>query len=152
MKKFTKFISRQIDYRKNIFQEKLNFPGFGVGLMMPACFTSFNDYFDRKQNLMMSISQALLIAVTVAWPLVTQHMLDTYGFRGTLAMLAAISLHSFPACLVLQPVESHMKKVFFEDDVPRLDGLFLMLKISVIQNIFHYFFIQNILNYFLHTK
>lgn len=37
--------------------------------------------------------------------------MDHYGYRGTVAILSAISLHGLLAMITLQPVEWHMRKV-----------------------------------------
>lgn len=37
---------------------------------------------------------------------------EIYGFRGTLILISAVSLQSFVACALMQPVEWHLKKVY----------------------------------------
>lgn len=78
--------------------------------MMPASYSAFNFYFDKKKNLMMAIAQAVCVLVMMLWPAITDLLLDTYGFRGTVAIFAALSLNCIPAMAVLQPVEWHMRK------------------------------------------
>lgn len=78
--------------------------------MMPASFSAFNYYFDKKKNLMMSVAQAVTVVVMMLWPVVTDFLMDAYGFRGTVAIFAALSLNCIPAMAVLQPVEWHMRK------------------------------------------
>lgn len=77
---------------------------------MPSAFTAFNLYFDKRKNLMMSICQAIMVAATIGWPDLTKFLLNNYGFRGTVAMYAAFSLHALAAMITLQPVEWHLVK------------------------------------------
>lgn len=60
---------------------------------------------------MMNVAQAIIVAVTIAWPVLTKFLLEMYGFRGTVAIFSAVSLHAFVAMGVLQPVKWHMKKI-----------------------------------------
>lgn len=64
---------------------------------------------------MMSISQALMVAVTIGWPSMTKLFIENFGFRGTVAMYAALSLHALAAMTTLQPVEWHMVKKEVKD-------------------------------------
>lgn len=82
---------------------------------MPASFTAFNLYFDKRKNLMMSICQAIMVAVTIGWPAMTKLFVENFGFRGTVAMYAALSLHALAAMSTLQPVERHMVKKEIKD-------------------------------------
>ncbi|XP_022901443.2 monocarboxylate transporter 1 [Onthophagus taurus] len=86
------------------------FQGLGFGLMMPAVFSAFNSYFDKRQNVVMGACQALIVVVSIGWPILTKMMMEEYGFRGTAAIFSALSLHGFVAMMVLQPVSWHMKK------------------------------------------
>lgn len=78
--------------------------------MMPAVFTAFNHYFDKKKNVAMSVAQAFMVASTIGFPALTKFLLDNYGFRGTVALVSALSLHCVPAMASLQPIKWHMKK------------------------------------------
>lgn len=82
--------------------------GIGFGLILPSTYTAFNYYFDEKKNLMMSVCQAVMVACTIGWPVLIKTFMENYGFRGTVALIATISLHSLAAAFTLQPVEWHM--------------------------------------------
>ncbi|XP_017773473.1 PREDICTED: monocarboxylate transporter 1 isoform X2 [Nicrophorus vespilloides] len=88
------------------------FQGLGFGLLLPSGFTSFNGYFDKRQNVMMGVNQALVVAISIAWPGITQKLMDAYGWRGTQLIFAGLSLHAVLAMLALQPVKRHMKKQY----------------------------------------
>lgn len=44
-------------------------------------------------------------------PLFVRWSLEEYGFRGTLMLIAGITLNNIFAVLLMQPVEWHMKRV-----------------------------------------
>lgn len=81
--------------------------GLGFGLLMPAAFTSFNAYFMRKKNFVMALCQAGIVAVTLAWPTITEQLLEVYDWRGVQCIFAALSLNCFLAALCFHPIEWH---------------------------------------------
>ena len=84
--------------------------GIGLGLMVPAAFTSFNHYFVRRRTFAMAVTQMIIGVMAMIIPLVIQKLLEEYGFRGTQAIIAAFSLHAMLGMVVLQPVKYHVKK------------------------------------------
>ncbi|XP_055642216.1 monocarboxylate transporter 7 [Toxorhynchites rutilus septentrionalis] len=90
--------------------------GAGFGLMIPVSYTTFNAYFVEKRVLMMSISQTLIGLGTMFYPIFIQRTMEAFGFRGCMAVLAAVNSHTLVAMLVMHPVEWHMKKVKIEDE------------------------------------
>ncbi|CAH2102200.1 unnamed protein product [Euphydryas editha] len=84
--------------------------GMGMGLLIPVSYTSFNSYFTRKKVLYLSLCKASIGLITMVYPLFIKFTLTEYGFRGTLAILCAISAHSIFGALVMQPVQWHMVK------------------------------------------
>lgn len=79
--------------------------------MLPSFFTAFNDYFERKRNVVMSVIQTVTVVAVMCWPAISNFCMENYGFRGTVAIFAALSLNCLPAALTLQPVERHMKQL-----------------------------------------
>lgn len=79
--------------------------------MVCAAYASFNDYFVVKNKFMLGISQTIVAAVAMVIPLFSRWLMDLYGYRGTVAIFSALSLHTLAAMLTLQPVERHMKKI-----------------------------------------
>lgn len=65
---------------------------------------------------MMSAAQTLIGIGTMIYPILVQFLMDTYGFRGTLAILAAINGHAILGMLVMHPVEWHYNVVRIECD------------------------------------
>lgn len=78
--------------------------------MLPSFFTAMHAYFDKKRNVVMGITQGLSVAAIMVWPAFTNFLLEKLGFRGTVAVFAALSLNCVLAALALQPVEWHMRK------------------------------------------
>ncbi|XP_023935742.2 monocarboxylate transporter 9-like [Bicyclus anynana] len=84
--------------------------GLGMGLLIPVSYTSFNSYFTRKKVLYLSLCKASIGMITMVYPLFIKYTITEYGFRGTLAILCAISAHSIFGALVMHPVQWHMVK------------------------------------------
>jgi hypothetical protein len=84
--------------------------GIGLGLMVPAAFTSFNYYFVRRRTFAMAVTQMIIGVAAMVIPLAIQMLLEEYGFRGTQAIISAFSLHAMLGMVVQQPVRYHMKK------------------------------------------
>lgn len=102
-----------IIYASNLFELVISFgviQGIGMGLLMPAILSVFNNYFDKKLGVMNAISQTIMIMACILAPGICQYLMDNFGFKGTVALLAAVSLNSLAGSLTLQPVEWHMKK------------------------------------------
>lgn len=85
--------------------------GAGFGLMIPAAYTTFNAYFVEKRVMMMSIAQTLIGVGTMIYPIMVQILMDNFGFRGCMAVIAAINAHAIFGMLVLHPVQWHMKTI-----------------------------------------
>lgn len=60
---------------------------------------------------MMSVAQSLIGVGTMVYPIVVQILMDAYGFRGTMAVLAAINAHAIFGMLVMHPIEWHYKYI-----------------------------------------
>lgn len=58
----------------------------------------------------------------MVYPIVVQFLMDTYGFRGTMAIMAAINAHAIFGMLVMHPIEWHYKyiKVPVDEFKPRI--------------------------------
>lgn len=84
--------------------------GLGMGLLIPVSYTSFNSYFTKKKVLYLSLCKASIGLTTMLYPLFIKFTISEFGFRGTLAILCAISAHSIFGALVMHPVQWHMVK------------------------------------------
>ncbi|XP_025836996.1 monocarboxylate transporter 13-like [Agrilus planipennis] len=89
--------------------------GLGIGIFLAAILTVFNLYFDEKKKVVMGVGQSFTVMITIFYPMFVKNLLDAYGFRGTVAILAAISSHVILAAVSLHPVKMHMKKVVMTD-------------------------------------
>lgn len=85
--------------------------GAGFGFCIPVAYTTFNHYFVNKRVVMMSVAQSLIGIGTMVYPIIVQFLMDTYGFRGTMAILAAINAHAIFGMLVMHPIEWHYKYI-----------------------------------------
>uniref|UniRef100_A0A8D8ES32 Monocarboxylate transporter 9 n=1 Tax=Culex pipiens TaxID=7175 RepID=A0A8D8ES32_CULPI len=90
--------------------------GAGFGLMIPVSYTTFNAYFVEKRVVMMSVSQTLIGLGTMFYPIFIQKTMEAYGFRGCMAVLAAVNSHTLVAMMVMHPVEWHMRLVPVEPE------------------------------------
>ncbi|XP_049860728.1 monocarboxylate transporter 13-like [Schistocerca gregaria] len=79
--------------------------GIGIGLIMPATFTCFNSYFDRRRTFVMGLVQFVVGLGTVGIPVMAQRLVASVGFRMTQGILFAISLLLFPGMAVMRPIK-----------------------------------------------
>uniref|UniRef100_A0A7G3APX1 Putative monocarboxylate transporter n=2 Tax=Lutzomyia longipalpis TaxID=7200 RepID=A0A7G3APX1_LUTLO len=89
--------------------------GIGFGLIIPSAYTTFNLYFNEKRVFMMSIAQTLIGLGSMVYPILIQWLMDNYGFRGCMAIMAALNGHTIVGMLVMHPVEWHMRKERMDD-------------------------------------
>ncbi|CAD7091335.1 unnamed protein product [Hermetia illucens] len=85
--------------------------GAAFGFMIPIMFSTFNHYFVTRRAMMMSVTQSIIGVGHMFVPIVIEHLLDKYGFRGCVALITAFSGNCILGMLVMHPVEWHMKKV-----------------------------------------
>lgn len=80
----------------------------------------FNHYFIKKRVFMMGITQALKGVGIMGYPILVQFLMERYGFRGTMAVIAAINAHAILGMLVMHPIEWHYKviKIPVDEDEP----------------------------------
>ncbi|KAL7307177.1 monocarboxylate transporter 5 [Trichogramma pretiosum] len=91
--------------------------GVGLGLMFTICNTNFNAYFDKKRSKIMGISQVIVGAGYIVYPIIIEVMLEEYGFRGTSAITGALSLHCIAGmALMIPPPNWKIKKPYKEID------------------------------------
>lgn len=85
--------------------------GLGMGCIMTAGYSCFNLYFVKKRVFMMSLLQASKGVLLALYPIVVKILMNTYGFRGAMGIMAAISAHAIVGMLMLHPIEWHYKTV-----------------------------------------
>lgn len=85
--------------------------GVGFGLILPTSYTTFNNYFVKNRVMWMGFAQALIGLGSMLYPIVMQRLLEWYGFRGCLLILASINAHAVLGMQLMQPVEWHMRRI-----------------------------------------
>ncbi|XP_071631428.1 uncharacterized protein [Temnothorax longispinosus] len=83
--------------------------GFGSGLIHTITNTVFNSYFVKKRAKVMYASQAIIALGGIVYPMLCERMVPLYGFRGTAAIIGALSLNSVVGMTMMHPVEWHAK-------------------------------------------
>ena len=81
--------------------------GLGIGIMLPSSYATFNSYFVKRRVLMMSFAQTLVGVGTMVYPLMVQLLMEKYGYRGMIAVIASINSHAIFGMLSMHPVEWH---------------------------------------------
>ncbi|CAH0592713.1 unnamed protein product [Chrysodeixis includens] len=76
--------------------------GIGFGMMVPVCYSTLNHYFVTKRTTVMSICKAVQGVVLMWYPQLLREVMSLYGFRGTLLIVAGMSLHTFPGMLAMK--------------------------------------------------
>ncbi|XP_050348887.1 monocarboxylate transporter 6-like [Nymphalis io] len=88
----------------------------GNGLIFNLSCTILNNYFVKRRLLAVSFTQTVVGAVALVSPQFVKWTLETFGFRGTLLIISAVSLQNIVGMALMQPVEWHMKKVEVPED------------------------------------
>ncbi|CAB3256350.1 unnamed protein product [Arctia plantaginis] len=85
--------------------------GIGFGIVVPVCYSTLNYYFVKKRTTVMSLCKAAQGILLMWYPQLIKNMISTYGFRGTLLVVAGISLHVYPGMLTMQTEEVKPRKI-----------------------------------------
>ncbi|XP_057340861.1 uncharacterized protein LOC130677939 [Microplitis mediator] len=83
--------------------------GMGAGLMNTITSASFNAYFVKKRAKVMSAAQVIIGLGGIVYPMIIEQMMAIYGFRGTSAMIGALSLNAIAGMMMMHPVEWHLR-------------------------------------------
>ncbi|XP_041974846.1 monocarboxylate transporter 6-like isoform X2 [Aricia agestis] len=75
--------------------------GMGFGMMVPVCYSTLNIYFVRRRTQVMSLIKGIQGFILIWYPQLMKMLLTSYGFRGTLVIIAAISLHTLPGMMTM---------------------------------------------------
>lgn len=65
---------------------------------------------------MMSLSQVIKGIGSTSYPIISQLLMNKYGFRGALAIIGAIHSHVILSMILMKPVKYHHKKVYVSPD------------------------------------
>lgn len=85
--------------------------GAGIGIFVTCGYSTFNEYFVRRRVFIMSVTQILIGLGTMVYPIGVQFLMDKYGYRGTVAIIAACNAHAIFAMLCMHPVKWHYKVI-----------------------------------------
>ncbi|XP_029173659.1 monocarboxylate transporter 9-like [Nylanderia fulva] len=98
---------------RNIFDMAFLFliQGFGLGLIITVCNTVFNAYFVKKRTKVMSAAQVIIALGGIVYPTLIEKSMILYGFRGTSAIIGAISLNGIVGMALMHPVEWHLRNI-----------------------------------------
>ncbi|XP_053598558.1 uncharacterized protein LOC103570511 [Microplitis demolitor] len=83
--------------------------GMGAGLMNTITNASFNAYFVKKRAKVMSAAQVIIGLGGIVYPMIIKQMMVNYGFRGTAALIGALSLNTIVGMMMMHPVEWHLR-------------------------------------------
>ncbi|KAJ2948060.1 hypothetical protein O0L34_g9857 [Tuta absoluta] len=86
----------------------------GLGILYTTSSISVNDYFLEKRLLAVSLTQTCTAAAAMIAPELVAICLRSLGYRDTLMVISAISLHTFIGVALLQPVSKHLLRVELE--------------------------------------
>ncbi|CAF4796634.1 unnamed protein product [Pieris macdunnoughi] len=106
-----------------IFQGVFQNIGYGLIFNISNTITT-NEYFVKKRILAISVTQTIVAFVAFIEPHIFKLTTEWYGHRGTLIIVCAISVHSFFAGVLMQPVAWHMKI----EEIPYETEMKLLLK------------------------
>lgn len=85
--------------------------GFGLGLMINVAMVNFNLYFKKRRTFMMSLTKTFIGICNMVYPILLSILMETFGFRGSVAIIAAINAHTIIAMIAMHPVEWHYKSI-----------------------------------------
>ncbi|KAM3967617.1 uncharacterized protein ACR2FA_011170 isoform 1-T2 [Aphomia sociella] len=85
--------------------------GLGLGFIQNSSFVAINSYFKLKKSQAVGLANVGTGVGQTLMPHLVRYLLENYGFRGACLLLSSLSLHGICGCLLIQPVEWHMKKV-----------------------------------------
>ncbi|PSN41451.1 hypothetical protein C0J52_14535 [Blattella germanica] len=83
--------------------------GLGVGFAWSSTFVALNHYFSKRRGQAIGLSMVGTGIGMMLFPQVVQVLLAEYNFYGAVLILGAISFHSLPGSLTLQPIRWHLK-------------------------------------------
>ncbi|XP_067639326.1 monocarboxylate transporter 7 isoform X2 [Eurosta solidaginis] len=91
--------------------------GIGVGLSTSAAFVALNHYFKNKRGQAVGLSMAGTALGMLIMPQLVRVLLEVFGFRGAVLMLAGVALNSTVGAILLQPAKWHMKEEIIDEEM-----------------------------------
>lgn len=97
--------------------------GIGVGLSTSAAFVALNHYFKHKRGQAVGLSMAGTAMGMLIMPQLVRILLEAYGFRGAVLLLAGVALNATVGSVLLQPIKWHMKEEFDDEELMCISAL-----------------------------
>ncbi|XP_018327117.1 monocarboxylate transporter 12-B-like isoform X2 [Agrilus planipennis] len=94
----------------------------GRGILVPTIFVTITDYFDKKKSYAIGWSLVGTSIGQLLMPLLVEHLLREFGYKGTVLILGAVCLNALPGTLFFHPVAWHLK-----EDCDKSEGSLLLL-------------------------
>uniref|UniRef100_A0A1A9UZI6 Major facilitator superfamily (MFS) profile domain-containing protein n=1 Tax=Glossina austeni TaxID=7395 RepID=A0A1A9UZI6_GLOAU len=91
--------------------------GIGVGLATSAAFVALNHYFKHKRGQAVGLSMAGTALGMLIMPQLVRLLLEAYGFRGAVLLLAGVALNATVGSVLLQPAKWHMKEEIIDEEM-----------------------------------
>lgn len=71
---------------------------------------------------MMGLAQTMLGMGSMAFPLVVEQLMNRYGYRGCMAIIAALNGHALVGMMTMHPIEWHKKTIEIDEDEEKLQN------------------------------
>ncbi|XP_075154483.1 monocarboxylate transporter 14 [Haematobia irritans] len=91
--------------------------GIGVGLATSAAFVALNHYFKHKRGQAVGLSMAGTAMGMLIMPQLVRVLLEAFGFRGAVLLLAGVALNATVGSVLLQPAKWHMKEEKIDEEM-----------------------------------
>ncbi|EZA54469.1 Monocarboxylate transporter [Ooceraea biroi] len=91
--------------------------GIGAGLSFPPTVYIVTSYFEKLRGVANGLCISGSAIGTIVLPPLLQYLLDTFGHRGAVLIMGAITLNTLVCGLLYHPVEQHMKIVPLDEGI-----------------------------------
>ncbi|KAI4463679.1 monocarboxylate transporter [Holotrichia oblita] len=82
---------------------------------------ALNSYFVKKRSMAAGYTMTICGLGPVLVPQLISFLLDTYGIKYSMVIMAALSANTFVSAVLLQPVEWHMKEEIVDDEAAKAE-------------------------------
>lgn len=81
-----------------------------MSMCVNSAFAALGQYFNKRLTMAFGIASAGVSIGQLVFPPIYNYLIDQYGWRGSLLIVAAISLHAVPAGALFRPLKSKKRK------------------------------------------
>ncbi|XP_071801429.1 uncharacterized protein, partial [Asterias amurensis] len=86
------------------------FTGFGISLSFNPVFVSLGMYFNKRLKLAFGLAATGVAIGQLVFPPLYNYLIDKYGWRGSMMILAAVTFHSVAAGALIRPLKTRKVK------------------------------------------